>query len=340
MSVKKKNRRKKVTMMDIAEKTGVSIATVSGVLAKNSSISVSPETRERILETARKSGYTYSAPPNGGRRKSSLQVWVLARYVFDNPMTKEILKGIEGELLSLKGKLLLNMQEDAVRTTLTEDLSFLDGIDGAIFISRVPNEMKAFLKAKETPYVIIGSGEKDDESDMVYCDPLGYAEKGLQYLESLGHRRIGLLAGPTPHYGYRSVIMSFRDHMISRKVDKPERLIKTYSDPEGMRKGFMEFLNQTPRPTAILGQFEGAWPVIEASGINVPEELSVVTFDAPGLFREKPFSYVGADNSELGIEGVRLLTRRVSDPQSGKRHILFPVRVFEHGSCAPPRTSE
>jgi len=329
MAEQRRVRRKKVRMLDIARKSGVSIAAVSSVLRGSTNISVAGETRARILENITKLGYVY--PNSGAKSRQNFSLLVISRYPFNNLMVTDILHGIERALVPLKGRMLLSMVEEAIPTLVSAGSSFFEGLAGVLFISRIHAECAQTLRSRGIPYAVVGSGGYYPETDMVYSNPLGYGLQGLEYLHSLGHERIGLIVGPLPHYSYQTLIMAFKNHMLEKFGRVDPHLIGIIDSENSGEDVLGKMLACAHRPTAIMGVNLNLYGVAGPLGLKIPKQLSFLTLDTPGTV--SGISFIGADNANLGQEGVQAILRRHERPDAPIRHITLPVRIVENGSC-------
>ncbi len=316
-------------MSDVAELAGVSVATVSGVLAQNPSFSVADETRRRVLAVARELKYVY-AKKKGEHEATALPILVLARYGLDNPMAREIIAGIEQELRTVGGRMLFSVLDHGQAADFLAHFPDLPAIRGAIFLSRINAVVAETLAERGIPYILVGSSVKYPDVDMIYSDPVDYADRAAEYLVALGHRRICTFFS-RPYYTFEVVGARFEREIERLTGEKP--LAVVYDEGESATTALERALTARPRPSAIFGNLYDVSPTLLAGPLAIPDELSVLTMDTPGMVGDRPLSYIGADNVELGREGVGMLLQRLANPERPVRHTLFPVRLHERGSC-------
>src|SRR3954467_9679283 len=242
------------TINDIARLASVSKKTVSRVI--NQSPLVQDATRARIQAVIDKFGYV----PDPQARGLAFRKSFLIGLVYDNPNAQYIVNMMEGVL-------------DAVRNTEYEVVvhpcdrkkpDFVTGVRrfverqklrGVILLPPVSenDELTRALTAADCAYVRITYTQLDDPSRMVISnDRLAVAEVA-NYLVSLGHKRIGYIAGPS---GFRSAaerLAGFREGLEAGGVALPGDLIVEggYTYESGVA-GADKLLSLTPRPTAIF----------------------------------------------------------------------------------------
>lgn len=318
-------------MVDVARLAGVSVATVSGVLGRNPNLSVTDDTRRRILDAARRTNYVYKRKrPNRNGETAASPVLVLARYGLDNPMAHDIIGGIEQTLVDVNGRMLFSVLDHEHADQFLQSFPELAGIGGAIFLSRINDVVADALKAHDIPFVLVGSSLKVPDVDMVYSDPVDYADRAAEYLVSLGHRRVCSLFS-YPHYGYEITGSRFEQQVERLTGEKP--LSIRYDNGNSPAAALEKVVSATLPPTAVFGNLYDVSPTLLTGPRTIPDDLSVLTMDTPGMVADRPLSFIGADNAELGREGVKILLQRIETPDRPVRHTLFPVQLHDHGSC-------
>ena len=157
------------TMKHIAQKTGLTINTVS--LALRNSPLVTAETRERVRKAAREIGYVHDALAGSLRSGSSHTVAIVLGDVA-NPLFAERIKHLERELRERNYRaLILNTEEDAqleleaIRTTISHR------VDGVILCPcQKSRESLALLRQFGVPFVLLGREFADEPMDAVVWD--------------------------------------------------------------------------------------------------------------------------------------------------------------------------
>jgi LacI family transcriptional regulator len=99
------------------------------------------------------------------------------------------------------------------------------------------------------------------------------------------------------------------------------------------------------RPTAVLSANNvmtlGALQYIHEYGINIPEDLALISFDdiawAPSL--RPPLTVVAQPVHEIGRVAARLLLERIEEPQGSIKHVTLETRLIARASCGCGRSS-
>lgn len=281
----KKPARGRATINDIARLAGVSKKTVSRVI--NRSPLVREDTRERVNALMREYDYV----PDPQARGLAFRRSFLIGLVFDNPTAQYIVNMQYGILDALResGYELVVHPCDSKRDDYIEGIrSFVlkQKLHGVILIPRVSEdqELAAVLREIDCRYVRIASLKLDDSGHMLLTQDRAAGEEVANYLESLGHRNIGLITGP---HRYRSSVErggGFTEALRRRGIELGAEVVYEggYTFESGVA-GAEHLLAQTPRPTAIFAcndeMAAGVYKAAQRMGISIPADLSVVGYD-------------------------------------------------------------
>lgn len=183
--------RRAITISDVADSVGVATSTVSRALSNPER--VSPETRTRILEAAKRLGYH---PNLHARSLISGKTRSIALVVpgVPNPYFFDIIRGTQTQVKKRQYRHILIDTEESedIETAALEEL--VDTVDGVVLAgSRLPDEhLHAF--AERLPMVVLNREIEGVPS--VIVDTVGAHAEALEYLVSLGHTHIAYIAGP------------------------------------------------------------------------------------------------------------------------------------------------
>lgn len=334
-----------VTLKDVAEMAGVDPSIVSRVLNGSKSLSVRPETRERILAAAARLNYR----PNGVARSLKLRVTrTLAMLVPDitNPIFAEIFTGVErvaGEsgyavILAHTGEHL--EKEDPYVRVMKEKR-----VDGFILATALTSDrIVSELQAEGYPFVLVNRRARDVQDGFVVVDDVLGARLAVEHLVSLGHRRIAHLSGPLftdtglgRLQGYRSAVRELGLPFESEWVVECD-----FREPSG-RAGMRKLLAAQNRPTAVFTCNDqvaiGALGALAEAGLRVPDDISVVGFnDLPIVrFLQPPLTTVHLPLAEMGAWAAEMLICKLrGQPLAQPSRIVAPT-LIARGSTARPR---
>jgi LacI family xylobiose transport system transcriptional regulator len=332
-------RAQRVTLKEIAARTGVSMTTISKVL--NGAADVASSTRELVEEQLRASGY---------RRRKSRQ---RREYV------EVVLHELEGEwaLAIIEG-----VRETAAQTGLAISLSvsgdryapaddWLDSVvrrspTGIILLfAGITAEGRAKLKARGIPFVLIDpAGDPAPGVPSVGSANWAGGLDATRHLIDLGHRRIAAITGPADVMcslarldGYRSALMA-----AGLPVDAELTRFGDFDRESGERHA-RALLSLADPPTAIFAgsdvQALGVLHAAAARGVSVPRELSVVGFDdlAVAELASPRLTTIHQPLREMAEQATRLLLSLLEDsPPEVTRVELATSLVVRDSTAAPP----
>ncbi len=275
----------RATINDIARLAGVSKKTVSRVI--NQSPFVREETRARIDAVIQQIGYT----PDPQARGLAFRRSFLIGLVYDNPNAQYIVNSQEGVLDALRGSGFELVVHPCDR--LSED--FVPGVrrfverqklHGVILLPPVSEDqaLAHALEEIDCQFVRLASVRLDNTPRMIVSSDREATAEAATYLEALGHRRIGFIAGPTHHRSAHERKGGFMDALEKRGLTLPPELIVegAFNFESGVACG-EALLARRPRPTAIFASNDemaaGVYKAAFRLKIAIPDELSVIGFD-------------------------------------------------------------
>ncbi|GAA2238283.1 LacI family DNA-binding transcriptional regulator [Herbiconiux moechotypicola] len=330
----------RATIHDVAAAAGVSVATVSK--AVNGRYGVSPDTAVRVLEAVEALGYESSLVASSMRARRTGVIGVLVADF--EPFSAEILKGVGVALHGSRYDLLAysgSRQGDGEGWE-RRSLSRLSGtlIDGAIMVT--PTVVNA---AAEVPVVAVDPHTGRADLPTVEADSRGGAREAVDYLVSLGHRRIGFVAGRPDLRSSRLRDAGYRDALAAAGLGHDPALVRVgFYDADSARRAAQELLTQPDPPTAVFAANDlSAIAIIEvarALGLEVPTDLSVVGFDdVPEASRSGlPLTTVRQPMQSIGQTAATMLSALMAGDTLSTLHVLLPTKLVRRATTAPPRS--
>ena len=188
-------KRRRVTIKDVAEECGLALSTVSNALTNKSY--VTEETRRRVQEAAKRLGYRVSTIARGLRLNKSLAIGVLVADV-TNLSVIDNLRGINDITTSENFSVILSITDglQARQITLMQTLRDRQ-VDGMVLISQhcQPPEIRALLA--DVPFVLMHRRSSEFPDPYVGQDNHQAVELAMRHLVDFGHRRIAFVQGPS-----------------------------------------------------------------------------------------------------------------------------------------------
>ena len=339
--------RRPATIRDVAARAGVSTATVSRTLA-NPDV-VSADTRARVLQAVRATGYTPNMAARNLRARRAMMVLVVVPNV-SNSFFAEVLRGIDDELVaSGYGMIIGNLDNLVEREARYVDLVFAGQVDGVLLMSgRVPEANGRKMSAAGLPMATICVAIAGSGLPYVMVDDDTASRAVVQHLVALGHRRLGYIGGPAGNM-----------NEIGRRAGFVAALAEAGIDPRtatfwpgdfmleaGVAAG-QAFLASKRRPTAVYAASDymaiGFMRTVADGGVRIPDEVSVVGFDGIEFseFTEPRLTTIRQPRHELGVTGARILLAQLADGEKRPRgvHLAAPLVLRESTGPAPKRVA-
>lgn len=343
----KMERTGKPTINDVARIAGVSKKTVSRVI--NRSPLLNGDTRAKVEKVIADLGYV----PNVQARALALRRNFLIGLIHDNPNAQMVMNVQAGMLEAMRDtefELIVRPIDRGSSTMLEDVRNFLERqrLYGVMFLPPVSeNEMVAELcRELGIRYVRMGSATLDESQHMVASNDCDVVTEAVNHLISLGHRRIGLIAGPHGFRSARERRKGFENALEVAGIKLPRSLIAdgNYTFETGLAAAD-RLLDLSPRPTAIFcSNDEMAAAALHAArrrGMSVPEDLSLVGFDDTAIASHiwPPLTTVHWPIISMARSAaLKLLAEFFGDDGNAvEEPSLFPSTLIHRASVAPPR---
>lgn len=328
-----------VNIRDVAKAAGVSTATVSRVM--NDHPYITDETRIKVLQAMDQLGYQPSRVARRLRMQAT-NIFGLILSDIANPFFTTVVRGIEDLAYANKYSLLLcNSDEDRAKEALYLRVLLAEKVAGAI-ISPTDEDSIACAALIESgiPVVAMDRRLRSLRVDTVLVDNVSGAYRAVSHLIQLGHRRIGLIGGPTTITTGRERQQGYEKALIDHGLAIDEDLIRVgdFKQDSGHQKA-CELLELRDPPTAIFAANNlmtlGALNAIHEKGLNIPQDVAVVGFDdmpwAPSL--NPPLTTVAQPAYELGRVAAEMLLARIANPDRPIREIRLETALIIRMSC-------
>ena len=329
-----------MSIRDVAEQVGVSIATVSR--AFNAPDQVAPETRRRVMQAATQLGYVPNSSAQTLRRQFSKVLGVVLPALL-NPVFAECLDGI-AQMAAANGYSIVPMTTDyqlaGEEAAVNRLLAY--SVDGMILVVSNPQTSQELVKlqARSLPYVLLYNRHADHPCVSVDCE--GAMGQLIHRLAGMGHSRIAMVSGQLAasdrsQQRYRGYVTGMRECGL----DAYDLVEVPFMDAVVSR--LAQFLGAARRPSALVCSNDllaiRCLRAAHVAGLEVPRDLTVVGFDGIELGRDLTpvLSTIAQPNREIGRRGVQLIVQalgkgRTLDPAAS---LTLSHEFHEGESCAP-----
>lgn len=215
--------KRKVTLKDIAEKTGFSINTVSLAMKGQR---VSEDTRKLIVETAEEMGYIGNALASSMRSGLTGTIAIIVGDIA-NPYFASIIKGAVNLLSAQQYSAIIYNTEEREDYEKNSILSALrQNVDGILYCPVVKDGPNTELLAKSNiPFVIFGGISQNPEINTVGLDDEKGGYIATQYLLERGHRDIVFLNGPDFAHSSKERLSGYKQALLEAGIPYDERKV-------------------------------------------------------------------------------------------------------------------
>ena len=329
------------TLKELSERTGYSAATISRILNGDAALSVSDETRRKVLEEAGRINYTATRSRRGRTPKRTLRVAVAEHLTpvqqLSNPYYLFLANYVRQECLDKKYTY-LPMERRGSGFVVNDG----EPVNGVVAIGVFsPSEIES-LAALSPNIVFMDSSPFESLYDSVV---VGYElgiSLALEHLFNLRHRKIGFI-GPSHNEGDRKQWVPEIRRQYFIKIMKTNGFLDTnlllecpmrQTDAKVAIERFLQTCER--RPTAFICANEesaiGVSLALREAGLSVPEDISIVSFDdrPKSTLVEPLLTSVSTHVEEMSKTALRLLAERACVGGSA------PVRKFPLKVIVPP----
>lgn len=321
------------TVYDVADKAGVSIATVSRVI--NSPDKVNPETRHKVLHVIDQLGYIPKAEAAARARKSAGRIGVLAPF-FRYPSFIERLRGVTHALVDLPYELTIyNVESSARRDGYVSSVSLNKRLDGLILMAFPFNEATAArLVANSLETVSIECAHPAFSS--IEIDDADGGRMAAEYLVRKGHRRLAFI-GETqlPEYAFPTSdrrLSGYRTALQRGGLELGDEYIAlTPQSIENAYESMTRMLGLPEPPTAVFCASDtlalGALKAARERGARVPHQVAIMGFDDLDMSDYIGLTTIRQHLAESGRRAVELLMSRLTDPHRPTQHVRLALEL-------------
>ncbi len=331
----------KVTLRDIAARTGYSVNTVSHALSGKTDISEA--TREEITRVAAEMGYIRNSAASGLRSGRSRTIALILPDAA-NPHFIIVFRGIEA-FFRQRGYtvFVLNTDEDphieaaAIRAALAQNA------DGILLCPAIGGEQNiAYLSRTGVPFCLIGRRAPGDKADFVVCDDEEGGYLAAAHLLAQGHRHIAFLNGDSRISTAGQRLAGCRRAMAEKSLFLPDDHVLQLSVKAGQNRTRMRtFFKSTPNITALVAfsdllAFEAVC-VLEEMGLHVPSDLSIVGFDniCSDFPLSPPLSSISVSKKAMATASAEILWERIEGRVPLEHTVVLPTKLIQRKTVLP-----
>jgi LacI family transcriptional regulator len=325
------------TIKDIAEKAGVSIATVSRVLNYDSTLSVGDETKKKIFEIAEELSYKKRPSRKTSYARIGIVLWYTEKEELNDLYYMSIRLGIE-KRCEQQDIQVVNSYNN-IESMKNEDLQ------GIIAVGKFSLKQIDELTTITKNVVFVDSNPDENQYDSIVIDFEKATKTVLNYFLQKGHTKIGYIGGREVYKDQTAEIEDYREKTFKsfmtecNLLDKRSMYIGTYSVEDGyhlMREVIRDFGDELP--TAFFTGNDllaiGALRALHEEKIAVPDRVSVIGFNDISISKYvfPPLTTIKVYTEIMGESAVDTLMERIMGRQVAKKILISTNLVIRESS--------
>ncbi|HAZ10216.1 MAG: hypothetical protein A2047_02935 [Omnitrophica bacterium GWA2_41_15] len=322
---------------DVAREAGVSIATVSRVVNKQSSVKKYNKDKVELAIKKLKFRPNVSAQRMASKRNNNTIGLVIPRYtnIFHSFYALQLLQGVGVAVERMKMDLLVH---------ITNGDTFLNisSVEGVIFADIVGNEEQVdYVIEAGLPCVIMNYYTKDLPVSCISIDNFNASVDAVNYLIKLGHSKIAAITGDFKTQVAIDRLNGYLTALEKHKIEKKKDYIK-YGDfeRESARILTKELIRMKMPPTAIFAASDEmaveAIRVCLENGVSVPGDISIIGFDDNPLalnYSLIPLTTIRQPLHKMAVMAAKTLNDIIQKKIRANKRIVLPTELVERGSC-------
>lgn len=315
-----------VSLKDIAEKCGVSAATVSKAL--NNQKDIGEETKEKIKRTAEEMGYFPNSAARALKTKRSYNIGVLFQDAARSGLTHEYFSGVlDGIMVEAESRgydiTFINTHSEKQQMSYLEHCRYRN-FDGVVIVcvDDFNNPTVQQLMNDKIPVVTIDYLHQNCTA--VSSNNVKGMEELVHYIFERGHRKIAYIHGQDYSFVTKERLASFYRVMEELGVEVQEAYVREakYLETKEAAEQTKELLQLKDRPTCIIYPDDtsliGGLNVIHGAGLRIPEDISVAGYDGTKISQllQPKLTTIHQDTAQIGKEAASHLIAQIEKPKT------------------------
>ncbi|HEX6357969.1 LacI family DNA-binding transcriptional regulator [Actinophytocola sp.] len=332
---------KKSTLALVAERAGVSIASVSRVM---NGLPASQRVTDQVRAAAEELGYVPDASARSLKIGKTEQI-ALAVADVGNPVYVAMMREISRVVTKAGYRLVLSSTGSDPADQIDLLVSLNKGYADGLIMSplRVPAELGAQLRSSRFPIVIIGSLPPGVELDNVRADSVTGMALAVNHLAELGRERIAFVNGPVDTVpgsarlgGYLKALAALGlHHNADAQVSA-----KDFTYKAGLRAAATLLEQSTPDAIVCANDLlaVAALNVATRRGLRIPADVAIVGMDDTDIadLANPAITSVDLGATKRAKAAAKLLLRRLAKPDAPVRKIVIEPTLTVRGSTVEP----
>jgi LacI family transcriptional regulator len=332
----------RVTLMDVAQRAGVSRTTASFVMTGRRDMRISTDAEQRVLKAARELNYRPSLLARSLRTNLSQTIGLISDVVATEPFAGEFVRGSMST--ALLHDHLMFIGESAGDPDVEQRLahSMLDrGVGGFVYASMYTRNVRISKILREHPLVLLNCLVRGKGLPSVIPDEREAGRTAARELLRHGHRERIVMVGEQSQQviagGERKAGV---EEVLRQQGTELAGAIDTLWWPDHAYRAVCDYLEQEHRPTAFICLNDriamGTYQAMQRHGLVAPQDVSVIAFDDSDLahWLQPNLSSIAIPHFEMARRAVEILLSPQRPPVIER--VAMPLRSRE--SVGPPPT--
>lgn len=334
----------RITLVALAERTGLSVTTISRVLSGQAEkYRISPKTVEYIRHEAEQCNYRPNVLAQSLRTKRTRTIGLVVPAI-SNPFFANIASTIIQEAKESGYTVILadamesaEQEQESIRSLL------MRRVDGIIVSTsaETPAHLEQ-INSTSVPVVLFDRYFPETALPYIVTDNYRGASEAVGHLVTLGHTRVACICGVRHSEIVHERMRGYAETMAAAGL---QDRIQFAGDEFSVQNGYIEtklLLNGPSVPTAIFTMNNtillGAIKAIKESGLRIPEDISIVSFDDNQFldYISPPITRIVQPQNELGSIALRIMIRSIENNERSDAHIMLaPTLKVCESVCVP-----
>lgn len=325
------------TIYDVANRVGVSLATVSRVVNGNSNVRDS--TKRKVLDAIEELGYHPNAVARGLASKKTTTIGVVMPDVTDMYYA-ELARGIDDVANMYHYDVLLtNTDEDPVRETMAVNNLSSKQVDGIIFMgNELDREVLNTIAAADAPVVLAGSVDGEGKLPSVNINYVKAIQEATETVINHGHRRVALVTGPMSHAINRlHRLVGYQAGLEAAGIEFDEELLFTAHQDYAAGMQIAEKVLQAGANAVVAYDDEvalGIMNYVQEHGQRVPEDFEIITSNDTkfAIVTRPELTSIGQPKYDIGAVAMRMLTKLMNNEIIDDTQVQLPHTLERRGT--------
>ncbi|WP_243230051.1 LacI family DNA-binding transcriptional regulator [Microbacterium sp. CIAB417] len=330
------------TILDIAQRAGVSPTTVSHVLNNVASARVADATRERVEEAASEMGYRPNGLARALRTHRSNTLALISDEIATTPYAGELILGAQ-EAASRHGWLLMIMSTGGRKDVEEREIEAIwqHQVDGVLYAAAHHRTVDVPDSLRGKPFIVANGESSNSQDRSVFPDEFQGGYAATQELIFAGHTSIGFINTQTPIPARDGRLAGYRAALEDAGIRFRRALVAagrlTFA-PDGYEAAIRLLSEQ--RPTAVFcfndRMAMGTYRAARELGLGIPDDLSIIGFDNQEIIAEAlspTLSSLALPYYQMGATAVDALVAELKgEPLVIPRQLALPSPVVRRQS--------